>query len=172
MDKRRLIAEMLKGKPVHASGYDPIARDIMEKTYAHDIATGDPLVTVGMGPFRVRTMHPVERPHNMGSYYPEEDLMFLNPDLSRRDMTDTAKHEFRHRGAHMLGQEGHGGDPTEEMMVQMMDLAQGVGDTQYVLDSMDYLKDHAEAAGAMALDLNAKARARLGGGPSLRLRRK
>lgn len=113
-------------------GYDPVRQDIMEKTYAHDPAVGDPVVTYGMDPFLIRAMtDPFMSEDNMGAYFPNEDAIEIAPGMSPRETSDTAKHEFRHRGAEMLDQ--YDGLPPDrgamnELLMRLNDIQQGIGD--------------------------------------------
>lgn len=178
-DLLRLLAS--SAQPARLAGYDPVRQDIMEKTYAHDPAVGDPVITVGMDPYRVRQMtHPLEIASNMGTYYPDEDLVYLNPNLSPRDRSDTAKHEFRHRGAGILDSM-QGIAPNEEFTLEEMvmilnDMRQGIGTDGFNLESMRYLLEDAAkeqdttqiqalaTADRGAASYNAQAREMLGGG--------
>ena len=173
-----LMGEAGSGLPDRAnmSGYDPIKSEIMQKTYAHDPAVGDPVVTLGMDPSRVREMHPLEQPYNMGSYYPEEDTVDLNPNLSPRDRTDTAKHEFRHRGSNILTPGGTQDWDMDEMAMLLSDMGQGIGGVGYNLPAVQYIaRDLAAKQGRpmaevlqeaenLASNLNGQAREKLGGG--------
>lgn len=142
-----IIAAMQAGraahpKPVNMAGYDTLRMESLRKTYAHEPTTGDPTVTYGADPLRVREMtDPREKEGNWGSYYHDEDLIYLNPDIPQRDFTDTAKHEFRHRGVKMLDEQA--GQPQdfnlEELAMLMTDMGNGIGPDSYNIPAIMHM---------------------------------
>lgn len=166
-------------RPAYVGGYDPVRRDIMEKTYGHDLEVGDPVVTMGMDPYRVHPMtDPREIADNMGTYYWDEDSIYLNPTLDPQTWRDTARHEFRHRGTHMLDEAaGRTRDfNLEELMMVLTDQANGISNAETNAPFADYEVGRvAEAAGIspagalvqgdmQARALNREAREQMGGG--------
>ena len=180
--KRQLILSMLsRNPPAQVSSYDSYRLESMQKDFAHDPYRGDPVVTLGMDPYRVRHMtDPREKATNMGTYYSDEDALYVNPDLPRRDYTDTVKHEFRHRGTNML--DSQAGRPQdfnmEELVMLMTDMGNGIGAERdgYNLEAIRYLAGLLSAerrqpasqtvkqADRTARALNEEARNVLGGG--------
>lgn len=165
--------------PANLAGYDPIRQDMMEKTFAHDPATGDPVISVGMDPFRVHDMQDEERGMNMGTYYSDEDAIYADEKLPKRDYTDTVKHEFRHRGTEILNKDtGTLGDmQLDELVMLMNDTNQGIGDNQtYNMPAIEGIVDRVSSetqatpdqvidmANNGAKNYNTAARIKMGGG--------
>ncbi|MCA0425027.1 MAG: hypothetical protein LCH61_17220 [Proteobacteria bacterium] len=183
-----LLLALMQPRRVNVDVMDPVKVETMRKTYGFEPTTGDPMITMAMDPNRVQDMHPLERPHNLGSYDSGTDAVYLNPETSENDRRETAQHEFRHRGAGMLDAlAGRGGGDfsrhdfyLEELAMLMMDMQQGIGTDGYNIPAIQWTaNDLAASAGttpakimseadAKAATYNREARDAVGGGAEYR----
>jgi len=179
---------LMSPRRVNVEIMDPVKVEVMRKTYGFEPTTGDPMITMALDPSRVRDMHPLERPHNFGSYDPGTDAVYLNPEISENDRRETAQHEFRHRGAGILdAMSGRGGGEfsrhdfyLEELAMLMMDMQQGIGTDGYNIPAIQWtVNDLAASSGttpaqimaeadAKAANYNREARNAVGGGAEYR----
>lgn len=106
----------------------------LSRLYGYD-PEGDPLITMGADPYRVYHMtDPREMKDNWGTYYSDDDEIYLNPTLPKEDYQETALHEFRHRGVNQLGLNWPFSQ--EEYVMRLYDLEQGIGTPEF---NRDYL---------------------------------
>lgn len=139
------IMQAMMGRQVDPLPFrDPAQVAAMLRQFGFDSATGDPVISIGMDARKVSDMtDPVEKSYNWGTYYQDDDSVWLNPDIPASDYRETAQHEFRHRGAHMLDQAA--GRPQdfnlEEIAMLMTDMGAGIGTHDYNTSSIGYLHD-------------------------------